>query len=76
MVPCMHQGNIITKTKLQVWRDQKCRSVAEQPDNFNLFAREVLNLVRRWEFAFDESDSGACARSQQLVTQFQFTYGN
>ena len=52
------------------------RSVAEQPDNFNLFAREVLNLVRRWEFAFDESDSGACARSQQLVTQFQFTYGN
>ena len=52
------------------------RSVAEQPDNLNLFAQEVLNLVRRWEFAFDEPGPGACARSQQLITQFQFTYGN
>ena len=24
MVPCLHQGNIYTKRKLQVWRDQKC----------------------------------------------------
>ena len=24
MVPCFHQGNIYTKTKLRVWRDQKC----------------------------------------------------
>ena len=24
MVPCMHQVNIYTKRKLQVWRDQKC----------------------------------------------------
>ena len=24
MVPCLHQGNIYTKTKLRVWRDQKC----------------------------------------------------
>ena len=23
MVPCLHQGNIYTKRKLQVWRDQK-----------------------------------------------------
>ena len=23
MVPCLHQGNIYTKTKLRVWRDQK-----------------------------------------------------
>ena len=24
MVPCLHQGNIYTKRKQQVWRDQKC----------------------------------------------------
>ena len=24
MVPCLHQGNIDTKRKLRVWRDQKC----------------------------------------------------
>ena len=24
MVPCFHQGNINTKRKLRVWRDQKC----------------------------------------------------
>ena len=24
MVPCLHQGNIYTKRKLSVWRDQKC----------------------------------------------------
>ena len=24
MVPCLHQGNIYTKIKLRVWRDQKC----------------------------------------------------
>ena len=24
MVPCLHQGNIHTKRKLRVWRDQKC----------------------------------------------------
>ena len=27
MVPCFHQGNIYTKRKLQVWRDQKCVSL-------------------------------------------------
>ena len=24
MVPCLHQGNIYTKRKLRVWKDQKC----------------------------------------------------
>ena len=24
MVPCLYQGNIYTKRKLRVWRDQKC----------------------------------------------------
>ena len=24
MVPCLHQGNIYTKRKQRVWRDQKC----------------------------------------------------
>ena len=24
MVPCFHQGNIYTKGKLRVWRDQRC----------------------------------------------------
>ena len=24
MVPCLHHGNIYTKRKLRVWRDQKC----------------------------------------------------
>ena len=24
MVPCLHQGNIYTKMKLRVWKDQKC----------------------------------------------------
>ena len=24
MVPCLHQGNIYTKRKPRVWRDQKC----------------------------------------------------
>ena len=24
MVPCLHQGNIYSKRKLWVWRDQKC----------------------------------------------------
>ena len=24
MVPCLHQGNICMKRKLQVWRDRKC----------------------------------------------------
>ena len=27
MVPCFHQGNIYTKWKLRVWRDQKCISL-------------------------------------------------
>ena len=24
MLPCLHQGNIYTKSKLRVWRNQKC----------------------------------------------------
>ena len=24
MIPCLQQGNIFTKRKLRVWRDQKC----------------------------------------------------
>ena len=28
MVPCLHQGNIYTKRKLRVWRDQKCIPLA------------------------------------------------
>ena len=24
MIPCLHQGNIYTKRKLRVWRNQKC----------------------------------------------------
>ena len=24
IVPCLHQGNIYTKRKLRVWREQKC----------------------------------------------------
>ena len=27
MVPCLYQGNVYTKRKLQVWRDQKCISL-------------------------------------------------
>ena len=27
MVPCFHQGNIYTKRKLRVWRDQECISI-------------------------------------------------
>ena len=24
MVPCLHQGNVYSRRKLRVWRDQKC----------------------------------------------------
>ena len=24
MVPCLHKGNIYTKMKLRVWKDEKC----------------------------------------------------
>ena len=36
MVPCLHQGNIYTKRKLRVWRDQKCSPLigAITPLNF------------------------------------------
>ena len=50
------------------------RSVAEQPAYLSLFSQQALNLVRRWEFDFADAETGECARSQQLVTQFGFQY--
>ena len=50
------------------------RSVAEQPAYLSLFSQQALNLVRSWEFDFADAETGECARSQQLVTQFGFQY--
>ena len=40
--------------------------------NFELFAIEARETVRRWEFVFD--DDGRCVRSQQRATTFEFRY--
>ena len=50
------------------------RSVAEQPAYLSLFSQQAVNLVRSWEFDFADAETGECARSQQLVTQFGFQY--
>ena len=50
------------------------RSVAEQPAYLSLFSQQAVNLVRSWEFDFADAETGECARSQQLVTQFGFLY--
>ena len=39
MVPCLHQGNIYTKRKLWVWRDQKCILLVR--------AKTILNCADR-----------------------------
>ena len=39
MVPCLHHGNIYTKRKLRVWRDQKCIPVVG--------AKSILNCAGR-----------------------------
>ena len=39
MVPCLHQGNIYTKRKLRVWRDQKCIPLVG--------AKAILNCASR-----------------------------
>ena len=40
MVPCLHQGNIYTKRKLRVWRDQKCYSASRCNNSTYLCGRQ------------------------------------
>ena len=39
MVPCLHQGNIYTKRKLRVWRDQKCIPLIDAVTRLNCAGR-------------------------------------
>ena len=39
MVPCFHQGNIYTKRKLRVWRDQKCIPLVSAITSLNCTGR-------------------------------------
>ena len=40
MVPCLHQGNIYTKRKLRVWRDQKCIPLVGAITSLNCAGRQ------------------------------------
>ena len=44
MVPCLHQGNISTKSKLRVWRDQKCIPLVGAKPYFLVRAVELPRL--------------------------------
>ena len=46
MVPCLHQGNISTKRKLRVWRDQKCIPLVGAIFSFTCAGRQ--NTPSRW----------------------------
>ena len=39
MVPCLQQGNIYTKRKLRIWRDQKCFSLVSAITALNCAGR-------------------------------------
>ena len=41
MVPCLHQGNIYTKRKLRVWRDQICIPLVGAITPLNCEGREI-----------------------------------
>ena len=44
MVPCLHQGNIYTKRKLRVWRDQKCITLVGAITPLNCAGRHIPRL--------------------------------
>ena len=46
MVPCLQQGNIYTKRKLQVWRDQKCIPLVGSIAPLNCAAVKIPGLER------------------------------
>ena len=49
MVPCFHQGNIYTKRKLRVWRDQKCIPLVSVINPLNCAGRHnTPSRVRRY----------------------------
>ena len=41
MVPCLHQGNIYTKRKLRIWRDQKCITLVGAITPLNCAGRHI-----------------------------------
>ena len=46
MVPCMQQGNIYTKRKLRVWRNQKCIPLVGAITSLTCAGRQ--NTLSRW----------------------------
>ena len=44
LVPCLHKGNIYTKRKLRVWRDQKCIPLVGEITPLNVRAVKVPRL--------------------------------
>ena len=41
MVPCFHQGNIYTKRKLRVWKEQKCIPLVRAITPLNFEGHEI-----------------------------------
>ena len=50
------------------------QSSAERPRSLNLFANTAMQVVRNWVFEFENGGQGACSRSQERSTKFQFSY--
>ena len=44
MVPCLHQGNIYTKRKLRVWREQICIPLVGAITHLNVRAVKIPRL--------------------------------
>ena len=69
MEPCLHQGNIDTKRKLQVWRDQKCISLVGAITLLNCAGRQNT-LSRERQYRAQNGKFGKLGRTYGHGTVF------
>ena len=65
MVPCFHQGNIYTKRKLRVWRDQKCIPLVGGTTPFTCGAIKIPRL-----------EGGSIGPTTESLGKLGWTYGH
>ena len=69
MVPCLHQGNIYTKRKLRVWRDQKCIPLVGGITPLNSPGRQITPSLRR-QYTAQNGKPGKFGRTYGRGTVF------
>ena len=69
MVPCLHQGNIYTKRKLRVWRDQKCIPLVGAITPLTCAGRKNIPS-RGWQYRAQNGKLGKLGRTCDHGTVF------